>query len=199
MSATVPGQRTDAEMEAALGVVLNHCTARSTTKVVCMILAATSEPPTIAEIADMANVHERGVRRALRELEESGDIRLVERSIRGRPNVYEIALQCLPGCRGADHVIEPERSAKAKGKAVISPSLRRKVHERDFYRCLGCGTHLDLTCDHVIPESRGGKTELDNLQTLCMPCNLDKGVLSQDEWSARRAARAIAPQLTLPA
>jgi hypothetical protein len=33
-----------------------------------------------------------------------------------------------------------------------------------------------LSADHVIPESKGGPTTLENLQTLCMRCNLKKGV-----------------------
>ncbi len=33
----------------------------------------------------------------------------------------------------------------------------------------------DLHIDHVVPVSRGGLTEPENLQTLCAPCNLRKG------------------------
>lgn len=60
-------------------------------------------------------------------------------------------------------------------KQKISNSLRTKVFERDAYRCVYCGTHLELCADHRHPESLGGKTELDNLQTLCRPCNTKKG------------------------
>jgi 5-methylcytosine-specific restriction endonuclease McrA len=71
----------------------------------------------------------------------------------------------------------PEACTKPKGaKAFISKSLRKAVMERDKYRCVRCDSHLDLEPDHVIPESRGGPTTLENLQTLCRPCNLKKGV-----------------------
>ena len=61
-------------------------------------------------------------------------------------------------------------------KAVIPAALRTQVFERDAYRCLHCGTHKTLTCDHITPESKGGATTLDNLQTLCKSCNSKKGV-----------------------
>ena len=77
------------------------------------------------------------------------------------------ALRALP---------EPCKGGIARGKkATISAFLCRNVMERDKYRCVTCGTHLDLTCDHVLAESRGGETTLDNLQTMCRHCNSKKG------------------------
>lgn len=71
-----------------------------------------------------------------------------------------------------------ERARRPKGytKAAISSALRTQVFERDAYRCVACGGHRDLTCDHVHPESKGGPTTLENLQTMCRPCNSKKGV-----------------------
>lgn len=43
------------------------------------------------------------------------------------------------------------------------------------YRCLCCGSTRRLGLDHIVPVSRGGKTELDNLQLLCHDCNRKKG------------------------
>ena len=34
---------------------------------------------------------------------------------------------------------------------------------------------IELTKDHIMPKSKGGSDELDNLQTLCGPCNFKKG------------------------
>ena len=61
----------------------------------------------------------------------------------------------------------------------MSDSLRYQVLKRDGSRCTKCGatpqTHgVTLHVDHIVPVSKGGKTELDNLQTLCAPCNLGK-------------------------
>lgn len=60
-------------------------------------------------------------------------------------------------------------------KEKIKRSLSKQVMERDAYRCVSCGTHIDLSCDHIIPESKGGATVIENLQTMCRPCNSRKG------------------------
>lgn len=60
-------------------------------------------------------------------------------------------------------------------KKKIGNLLRKKVFERDKYRCIKCKTHINLTIDHIYPESKGGLTNLNNLQTLCKCCNSKKG------------------------
>jgi len=69
----------------------------------------------------------------------------------------------------------PNEPSTTRRKAVISQELRTRVFERDAYRCLRCGTHLNLTADHIHPESMGGETVFENLQTLCRSCNSKKG------------------------
>lgn len=74
--------------------------------------------------------------------------------------------------------IEHEASvAKSKyKKEKICRQIRKAVFERDKYRCVSCNDHVDLTIDHIKPESKGGSSELDNLQTMCRVCNCKKGV-----------------------
>ena len=64
-------------------------------------------------------------------------------------------------------------------RSKMSAKLRYQVLQRDGARCQICGaTEKDgvkLHVDHIIPVSKGGKTELNNLQTLCDRCNLGKG------------------------
>jgi 5-methylcytosine-specific restriction endonuclease McrA len=52
---------------------------------------------------------------------------------------------------------------------------RHNVFKRDLHKCQYCGINKDLTLDHVIPKSRGGKTSWDNLTTACKHCNSRKG------------------------
>lgn len=60
-------------------------------------------------------------------------------------------------------------------KKKIGAALRTSVFERDMYRCKRCGDHRELCADHVYPESLGGATTFENLQTLCRTCNASKG------------------------
>ena len=46
---------------------------------------------------------------------------------------------------------------------------------RDSFACRYCGCSSDLTFDHLIPRSRGGRTTWENIVTACAPCNLRKG------------------------
>jgi ATP adenylyltransferase len=59
----------------------------------------------------------------------------------------------------------------------VSDSLRYQVLKDSGGHCCLCGVTLyerPLDVDHIIPRSRGGKTELANLQTLCSKCNRSK-------------------------
>jgi 5-methylcytosine-specific restriction endonuclease McrA len=46
---------------------------------------------------------------------------------------------------------------------------------RDSFACQYCGAKGDLTFDHVVPRSRGGRTTWENVVAACSPCNLRKG------------------------
>lgn len=46
---------------------------------------------------------------------------------------------------------------------------------RDGFTCQYCTAGDDLTFDHVIPRSRGGRTTWENIVTACARCNLAKG------------------------
>ena len=52
---------------------------------------------------------------------------------------------------------------------------RFNVFLRDGFACAYCGAHENLTFDHVVPRSRGGRTTWENIVTACSPCNLAKG------------------------
>ena len=65
-------------------------------------------------------------------------------------------------------------------KTYVRPSThpaftRFNVFLRDRFQCQYCGSGEDLTFDHLVPRSRGGRTTWDNVVTACAPCNLLKG------------------------
>ncbi|GAB4387425.1 HNH endonuclease [Albidovulum sp.] len=67
---------------------------------------------------------------------------------------------------------------------------------RDRFRCQYCGSRGDLTFDHVVPRSRGGRTSWDNVVAACAPCNLRKAnkTLEQAGMSLRRPPRRPDPE-----
>lgn len=56
------------------------------------------------------------------------------------------------------------------------PLTRRSLLVRDNHTCQYCGNaDRNLTLDHVVPRSRGGRTEWTNIVAACGPCNRKKG------------------------
>lgn len=55
-----------------------------------------------------------------------------------------------------------------------SPQLKILLIERDGHKCNTCNAELHLTIDHIIPLSRGGSDNIENLQLLCRSCNSQK-------------------------
>jgi hypothetical protein len=68
-----------------------------------------------------------------------------------------------------------EPRPKWQARKPICNKLRWRVFRRDNYRCKHCSTDEDLTADHIIADSLGGPTIIENLQTLCRSCNSKKG------------------------
>ena len=52
---------------------------------------------------------------------------------------------------------------------------RKNIIKRDSHKCQYCGKSSDLTIDHIIPRSRGGKDTWENLVAACDRCNHKKG------------------------
>lgn len=75
-----------------------------------------------------------------------------------------------------------ERKASVEyERSLMTPKLRYRVMQRDGFKCVICGASskdgATLHVDHIKPVSKGGKTEMNNLRTLCDRCNLGKGAL----------------------
>ena len=65
-------------------------------------------------------------------------------------------------------------------KSFIKPSknpnfTRFNVFLRDKFSCQYCGMNKDLTFDHLLPKSKGGVTDWENVVTACSNCNVKKG------------------------
>lgn len=63
-------------------------------------------------------------------------------------------------------------------------NLRASVIARDRHRCQYCGTKgtvFELTLDHIMPRSRGGRSAPENLCAACKACNQRKGDRTPEE------------------
>ena len=77
--------------------------------------------------------------------------------------------------------------------------VKNKLLKAQRDKCAYCGqTHHSryLRIDHKYPFSRGGSDEIDNLQLLCNPCNMRKGILSDEEF--RHRYQRLLPDGSIP-
>ena len=83
-------------------------------------------------------------------------------------------------------------------KAV--PFTRATLFLRDEFTCQYCGYKgKDLTFDHVVPKSRGGKTRWENVVAACQSCNLRKAAktTSQAGFKLKKAPTKPSPEVLL--
>ena len=72
--------------------------------------------------------------------------------------------------------------------------VRALALQRDAYRCQYC-TRRGRTGDHVVPHSKGGISQLDNVVCACARCNTSKGARTLVEWVRSGTAPARAAKL----
>ena len=83
-------------------------------------------------------------------------------------------------------------------KAV--PFTRATLFLRDEFTCQYCGYKgKDLTFDHVVPKSRGGKARWDNVVAACQSCNLRKAAktTSQAGFKLKKVPTKPSPEVLL--
>ena len=74
---------------------------------------------------------------------------------------------------------------------------KKNVLVRDRYTCAYCGQRSkQLTLDHVIPRSRGGKTDWENCVACCKACNTNKGAGTPREARMQLNRRPFQPTIT---
>lgn len=90
-------------------------------------------------------------------------------------------------CEMMKYIREREKfqNSKEYQRKKMSPKLRYEVLKRDGFRCVLCGRGREdgvkLEVDHIIPVSKGGRTTMSNLRTLCMECNRGKGAHYEED------------------
>lgn len=72
---------------------------------------------------------------------------------------------------------------------------RKRIFKRDNNECVYCGSKRNLTIDHIMPRSRGGKNTWSNLVTCCSNCNIKKGNRTPEESGMRMNYKAYEPTI----
>lgn len=70
-----------------------------------------------------------------------------------------------------------------EGYVPLSNTIRDAIKKRDREKCNYCGSTHELEIDHILPVSKGGNSNSENLQVLCKQCNILKfnHIVNQEE------------------
>ena len=85
------------------------------------------------------------------------------------------------------------------GRIMAGKPTPKRIKHRDNFMCQYCGTSGGsknvLTIDHIIPKSRGGKDEWQNLVCACVDCNNTKDNRTPEEWGVPLMKRPTSPNI----
>lgn len=76
---------------------------------------------------------------------------------------------------------ENKRRTLKKNNGVYEISLK-ETKKIASMPCSNCQKSDNITIDHILPLSRGGRHSIGNLQPLCFSCNSSKGTKTMMEW-----------------
>ena len=74
---------------------------------------------------------------------------------------------------------------------------RRNIYARDGNKCQYCGKRMpttELSLDHVVPKSHGGKSTWDNIVCCCVRCNVRKGGRTPEQARLHLIAKPVKPR-----
>jgi 5-methylcytosine-specific restriction endonuclease McrA len=74
---------------------------------------------------------------------------------------------------------------------------RRNIYARDSNRCQYCGKRMpttELSLDHVLPKSQGGKSSWTNIVCCCVKCNVKKGGRTPEQAHMHLITKPIKPK-----
>jgi 5-methylcytosine-specific restriction endonuclease McrA len=74
---------------------------------------------------------------------------------------------------------------------------RRNIYARDGNRCQYCGKRMpttELSLDHVVPKSQGGRSTWENIVCCCVRCNVKKGGRTPDQAHMHLVVKPVKPK-----
>ena len=86
-----------------------------------------------------------------------------------------------------------------RNRRKVTSFSKKNILRRDNYCCQYCGTTENpLTVDHIIPKSRGGKSNWVNVVVACKTCNLKKGNHTPAEKGMELRKKPTKPEFHWP-
>jgi 5-methylcytosine-specific restriction endonuclease McrA len=87
-------------------------------------------------------------------------------------------MKAHPAVRRANEAARRTRKTRAGGS--FTPVEWKSLCKKYRFRCLACNKRKPLQAEHVVPVSKGGSSNIRNIQPLCQGCNARKGTKSTD-------------------
>lgn len=91
--------------------------------------------------------------------------------------------------RSSEHGKQVRRVSNSRRRAVkvttASPTIDTYIHflhSKTDSKCPYCPSTDNLSIDHILPLSRGGTHTEDNVELVCLPCNIRKGTKTKEEY-----------------
>lgn len=91
--------------------------------------------------------------------------------------------------RSSEHGKQVRRVSNSRRRAVkvttASPTIDTYIHflhSKTDSKCPYCPSTDNLSIDHILPLSRGGTHTEDNVELVCLPCNIRKGTKTKEEF-----------------
>ena len=108
----------------------------------------------------------------LKKFKKSTDYKFIDNKEKETEDIIQVVVQGIS--------VDPRRlfTPEQKEELVRQYLADHERHKDDKIRCEDCKHFFyeeELTVDHIIPWSKGGRTELSNAQLLCRPCNSKQG------------------------
>lgn len=103
------------------------------------------------------------------------------------------------------YIVDMKKSANGNnGSKWIRPEKRLAIYIRDGFACCYCGRELrdatpaEVTLDHLLPRSCGGKNDATNLVTACRACNSARGAKPWPDYATGGAVERIQQRRRAP-
>jgi 5-methylcytosine-specific restriction endonuclease McrA len=119
---------------------------------------------------------------------------------KGKVEIVKDSAQTIRNARGEELKVPAVMRLIKLIRTIYRSSVsftKRNILVRDRFKCAYCATRKErLSIDHIIPKSKGGKTNFENCVAACKACNLKKGGRTPREAKMYLKVRPYQPTIS---